>query len=346
MAVPSAVLKQRERLEQELGINADGTPLATPPVVASDSQPASVPEISPVAAPTPQQPADIDASAARIKELEHLLSTRDGQTSAAMREINQHRERAELLASQVRALEESVERITKQAETAEARAAAKQADLALNFDPPEELTEQEITTFGEDSVGFVKKLTKKELIQLVKPLVDKVNALEKQVGRVSELDRLPQLEKTVQNAEAETQRVREEEFFRKEVLAYFSDFEAVRESPGWQDYLRADIPGRGIKNHHLLDQYRKVHNAQGIRSLIQVYYDAVKAKPTMASLATPRGTQTEGTVPVKPNMKASDYLSKLRAFTSRNLPKKDWDAFKVAFEQARNEGRVDMDARL
>lgn len=343
--VPTAVLRQREKLEAELGMRADGTPSTPPP-----AQPPDLSLVQPSAPETPPAtPAAPDAATlqARVDELEHLLKTRDGQTSASMREANEARQREGILTSQVQALEEGLATLQKQLETAEARAASKAADATLpSLDGVEELTPQEIELFGKDSVGFVEKLTKKQLVSYFKPMLAKLEAMEKQLDRVRELDKLPQLEKVVKEAESETQRVREEDFFRNEILKHYPDFEEVRETQAWRDYLAADIPGRGIKNHHLLNQYRLARNAPGIRSIIQAHYDAVKIKPTLASLATPRGTSTEGTPVVKPRVKASEYNAKLRQFTSRQLSKKEWDAFKSEFQAAYDEGRVDMDARL
>jgi len=346
MAIPSAVRRQREKLEAELGIKADGTPVDPPPVETPDLSLVPPTEAAPQPEPTAAPPADASALQARIDELEHLLKTRDGQTSTSMREANEARQRAEVMASQVQALEEGLATLQKQLETAEARATAKEASAAFPSLDTEDLTPEEMNVFGKDSVGFVEKLTKKQLVGYFKPLLSKMEAMEKQLDRVRELDKLPQLEKVVKEAETETQRVREEEFFRKEILAHFSDFEAVRNTQAWKDYLAADIPGRGIKNHHLLNQYRLVNNAQGIRSLIQAHYDAIKAKPTLASLATPRGTSTEGSPVPKARYKASEYNAKLKDFLARKTAKKDWDAFKSEFQTAFNEGRVDMDARL
>ena len=263
-----------------------------------------------------------------------------------MREANEARQREEVMTSQVRALEESVATLQKQAETAEARAAAKVADSALPSFDFEEPTPEEIEKFQPDSVGFINKLSKKQLVGYIKPLVDKVNAMEKQLDRVRELDKLPQLEKAVADSSVESERIREEEFFRKEVLAYFNDFESVRDTPEWKSYLHSDIPGRGIKTHHLLDQYRKVHNAQGIRSLIQGHYDAQKMKPNLASLVTPSGTRVEGTPVSKPRLKASDYKQKLKEWTHKRVPTAQWEAFKSDFNTALAEDRVDMDVNL
>lgn len=346
MAVPQAVLKQREKLAAELGVNADGSPLVTTPAAPELTVVPSTPA-SPEVPATPTEPVVTpDARDARIAELEHLLKTRDGQTSASMREVNEAKQRADVLASQVAALEQGLEELRKQKETVEAQVAAKHADATMPGFEVEELTAEELEKFQPDSISFVNKATKKQLVSYIKPLVDKISALEKVVERVRELDQLPQLAKTVKDAETESQRVREEEFFRKEVLAHFSDFETVRDTQPWKDYLAEDIPGRGIKIVNLLNQYRLIHNAQGIRSLIQAYYDQNKAKPTLADLATPRGTQTEGSPVVKPRMKASEYKAKLKLFLGRRLAKADWDAFKSEFEAARLDDRIDMDERL
>lgn len=347
MAVPSAVRRQRERLEAELGLM--NPPTGEPTLEISDPSLSLVPPVSdtPQIQPEPDPQPTPDLSAARIQELEHLLKTRDGQTSRAMREAEEAKNRTELLLSQVSSLEEAVNELTKQKETAEAMAQARRADSDLpSLDDIPDLSPEEIEVFGHDSAAFVKKLSKRELVSYVKPLVTKIQALEKSLARLSDLDRLPQLENVVKNAQAESQRVRDEEFFRAEVLAHFPDFTKIRETQEWKNYIATDIPGKGIKVGHLLNQYRLMHDAANIRSVIQTYYDQIEDRPSLSSLAVPSRTQTEGSPVVKPKLKASEYKAKLKLFTQRQLPKSDWEKFKTEFNMAMAEGRVEHDARL
>lgn len=337
-AVPSAVLRQREKLERELGSpDNPAAPATVTPLPGTPEVPVVTPPVS----------ADPTALQARVAELEHLLSTRDGQTSAAQRSANEATERLETMAAQVAALEENITALTKRAETAEARADAKRADSDLPpLDDPEEITEKEQADFGPDSIGFVKKLSKRELLAYVRPLVAKVAAMEKSLARLSDLDRLPQIEKSIQSAQSDTQRIKEEEFFRKEVLTYFKDFETVRLTPEWKAYLATDIPDVGAKVGHLLHQYRLAHDAPAIRSVLQRFYENHKGKPSLGSLAVPAKTQTEGEPVVKPKLKASEYRAKLRDFTSKRLPREQWETFKSEFNTALAEGRVEMDERI
>lgn len=342
MAVPSAVLRQREKLERELGVTTE-----QPPVITSAPDPATPVTSSVETPPAVSAAPDAAALQARVTELEHLLRTRDGQTSAAQREANEANARAETMVAQVRALEEAVSDLTKRTETAEALAQVKHADADLpSLDDVEELSPEEVNVFGNDSVNFVKKLSKRELLAYIKPLVGKIAAMEKALARLPDLDKLPQLEKTVQSAQADAQRIKDEKFFRDEVLAYFKDFEAIRETPEWKNYITSDIPERGIKVGHLLHQYRLMHDAPAIRSILQTFYDNSKGKISLSSLAVPTKTQTEGTPLVKPKIKASEYKTKLRDFTSRRLAKPQWEAFKTEFETAMQEGRVEHDIQL
>lgn len=342
MAVPSAVRKQREKLEAELGMSAADPSSSVPPEV-------TIPPVTEEAVPQVEQPvvAQPNAQEARIAELEQLLRTRDGQASKAMQELNEFKGRFELVASQVAALEEANATLVKQKETAEAFATAKRADSDLpSLDDVPELSSEEVEKFGSDSVSFVSKLSKRELLSYVKPLVAKVQALEKSLARLPDLDKLPQLEKSIGNVQAESQRVKDEEFFRTEVLAYFPDFVKVREAQEWKEYLATDVPGKGYKIGHMLNHYRLSHDAPNIRSIIQGYYDRNASRPNLSSLAVPSKTQTEGSPVVKPKLKASQYKEKLTAFTQRRLPKVEWEQFKTEFNTAMVEGRVEMDARL
>lgn len=347
MGVPTAVLRQRAQLEKDLGINPDGSPLVpdTPPIVSLVPS-APAPASAPTAVTPPAVPAAPDPQA-RVTELEQLLRTRDGQTSAAMREANEAREQMQTLQGQIRLLEGSVAELTKQKTTAEASASGRAAAAAMPaLDDVGDLSPHEVEVFGSDSVEFVKKLSKRELLGYVRPLAERVAALETMLARLPELDKLPQIEKAVSDAQNDANRSREEAFFRKEILAHFPEFETARREPGWKDYLATDIPGAGIKIGHQLQQARLLHDGPKLRTIIKGYLDQRIARPSLGDLAVPSKTATEGEPVVKPRMKASDYKKNLRAFTGRKMASAEWDAFKTEFELAMQENRVDHDEKL
>lgn len=347
MAVPTAVRRKREQQEAEYAAlmanapSADEVLQSVPDTPVQSVPDVAVPQVAPVAASQSQA----DSRDSRIAELEQLLRTRDGQASQSMRELNESKQRLDLMASQIAALEEANTNLMQQKETAEALATAKRTSLP-SLDEVHEVTPDELEKFGADSVNFVSKLSKRELQALIKPLFEKVSSMETALARVSDLDKLPQLETSIKNVQAESQRVKDEEFFRVEVLGRFPDFVNVRTTPEWKEYLATDVPDKGYKIGHMLNHYRLLHDGSNIRSIIQGFYDRKEARPTLASLTVPSKTQTEGTVVTKPKLKASTYRDKLRAFTQRKLPKVEWETFKTEFNTAMNEGRVEMDAQL
>jgi hypothetical protein len=204
-----------------------------------------------------------------------------------------------------------------------------------------------LATFGDDTVSFVSKLARKQVAAAVKPLLDRMKAIEGALGRLKDLDKLPGLEQSVRATAAQNERQVSDEFFRKEILTYFPDFETVRDTDAWKTYLNQEVPGRGMKVGHLLTHYHNNHNAVGVRAVLTSYYDAKKGTPTRDSLAVPGKAQTEGRPNgAKPRMKASEYQIKLRQFINKKLPKADWESYKANFDAALSEDRVDRDATI
>jgi hypothetical protein len=348
MAVPSAIKRQRERLEAELAAGAipAADEISAPVNPDVDTEVPAAPEVIP-APVVSEPPTDVTAFKTRIAELEHLLKTRDGQTSKATRDADEARSRADILAAQVSHLEEAVAEIQKQKDTVEALATAKRVDADFpSMDEVGDISPEEREKFGDDSVAFVSKLSNREQLKYIKPLLAKVQALEKSLARLSDLDRLPQLESAVKNSQAEAQRVKDDEFFREEVLAHYPDFPKTKDSPEWKAYITTELPGKGMKIGNLLNHYRLMHDPVNIRAVIQGFYDHRGQNTSLASLAVPKNTQTEGTPVSKPKYKASEYQAKLKQWYSKQLPQAEWDKFKTVFNTAMDEGRVEMDARL
>jgi hypothetical protein len=178
-------------------------------------------------------------------------------------------------------------------------------------------------------------------------MLDRVKAIEGALGRLKDLDKLPVLEQSVRATTAAAEKHASDEFFRKEILTYFPDFETIRDTDAWKSYLNQEVPGRGMKVGHLLTHYHNNHNAVGVRAVLTSYYDAKKGTPTRDSLAVPGKAQTEGRPNgQKPRYKASEYQIKLRQFINKKLPKADWESYKANFDAALAEDRVDRDATI
>ena len=361
MAVPSAVTRRREQEEANLraqGIDPNAPPVAT---LNGNADAPQQPEPSPASAPagsngvvasdgeTEQQLRE------RIAELKQEVRTNSGRSSTAQTDLDRTKRTLETIQENRQFLErtvqeqtEQIDTLRKQLEESNRMATQSTTDRALaEFNEVPDPTPEELTTFGTDTVAFVTKLARKQVAAAVKPMMDRMKAVEGALGRLKDLDKLPQLEQSVKATAADTEKRVSDEFFRKEILIHFPDFETVRNGDAWKTYLNQEVPGRGMKVGHLLQHYHNVHNAVGVRAVLTTYYDAQKATPTRDSLAVPDKARTESRPGgPKPRMKASEYQFKLRQFINKKLPKTEWESYKAEFDAALADDRVDRDANI
>jgi len=353
MAVPSAVTRRRQQEEESLraqGIDPTAPPTQT--LNAADDAPAQQPAANGNASDDNMDEAQLRA---RVAELEQEVRTNSGRSSTSQTELDRAKRALEtvqdnrqFLEKTVQEQQERIDTLTKQVEESNRSATLSSTDRTLSeFVEAPDLTPDEVSTFGTDSVAFVNKVARKQLAAAVKPILDRMKAIEGALGRLKDLDKLPVLEQSVKATAAETERRASDDFFRKEILTYFPDFEKVRDSDTWKGYLNQEVPGRGMKVGHLLTHYHNNHNAVGVRAVLTSYYDATKNAPTRDSLAVPDKARTEGKPNgAKPRYKASEYQTKLRQFINKKLPKAEWDAYKAEFEAALDDDRVDRDAAV
>jgi hypothetical protein len=360
MAVPSAVTRRREA--EEASLRAQGIDPNAPPVATLNGGGENhAPEES--TAPAGPQPGDAAAGGGeseqqlreRIAELEQEVRTNSGRSSTSQTELERTKrsmetvqENRQFLERTVQEQQEHIDKLRRELEEKSRSETQSTTDRALSeFNEVPDPTPQELATFGDDTVSFVSKLARKQVAAAVKPLLDRMKAIEGALGRLKDLDKLPGLEQSVRATAAQNERQVSDEFFRKEILTYFPDFETVRDTDAWKTYLNQEVPGRGMKVGHLLTHYHNNHNAVGVRAVLTSYYDAKKGTPTRDSLAVPGKAQTEGRPNgAKPRMKASEYQIKLRQFINKKLPKADWESYKANFDAALSEDRVDRDATI
>ncbi len=356
MALPGAVTRRSEREAAELraqGIDpTSGAPIAVQvdPPVETVTPTTPTPSVVPTPTPTPDDPA---ALRARIAQLEQEGSTQSGRASSASRELEDAKKRLELVDGNRAFLENQLSELVAKVGTLEAENnTLKQKTNATEIDKVvadlngEGPTEKQLQDFDADAVDMIRRITNQRLAGVVNPLVERLKAIEAQLGRLKELDKLPQLEQATNISSMETARNKELEFLRKEVIAYFPDFETVKDTKEWRDFVGQDIPNRNIKIGHLLGTYRKTYDPIGIRSIISAFYDKQK-KPTLDSLVVPGKTNAEvptGAPPAK--IKASEYKAQQKAFISKKLPLPDWNAFRTRWEAALAAGNVEMDVDL
>lgn len=351
MAVPGAVTRRAEREANELreqGID----PLSGAPIAAQVGDP-SAPTIPATPAPAPAPTEDTAALKARIAELEQEARTQSGRASTSATELENSKRQLEtvngnrtFLESKLTELVEETDKLRAENASIKAQTNASQVDKAVASLDGAGPTEEQLKEFGPEGVDFVTRVVSQRMVGVIKPLVERLQSIEKSLGRLSELDKLPKLEELTNVASMETARQKELEFMRKEIIAYYPDFDTVKSTTEWKDYLAEDIPGRGIKVGHLLHSYRQTSNALGLRAIIAGFYD--RKKPSgLDSLVVPDKTNAD--VPLAPapvKIKASEYKQKLRDFISKKLPKAEWEAFRAKFDEATRTGNVEMDAEI
>jgi hypothetical protein len=354
MAVPSAVTQRRERDADAMraqGINPDtGMPLDAPPTEGGSPSPAP---LSPSAAPAAVPTDDAAALRARVQELEAELSTQNGRTSSAATELNELKARFDVINDNRSFLERTVTELSEKATKAEQQLAEmsqnktaesfKSAVSTLDGDGP---TDKQKEEFG-DSLDFVQRVVRQQLAAVIKPLAERMATLETVLGRVKDIDaKLPTLERAAQVTDLNVQRDRELEFLRAEILPHFTDFEQVRTTPAWKEYLNKDT-GKGYKIGQLLASYRKTGDAVGIRTLLGAFYESRKAAPSLESLAVPGKTNAETPpAPAAAKMKSSEYKMKLKAMTSKKLSKPEWEEYRARWDAAVASGNVEMDEEV
>lgn len=355
MAVPSAVRNRMEREAAELQAAGVDPTSAAPVAVQTGEIPVPTPAPQPTATPGVAVPSNDEALRARIAELEQALSTQNGRASSNDKELQELRSRFEIvndnrqfLSNTVTELQGKIEAMTKQLEAATAQPAQPPEDIAkisaqLEGEGP---TDKQKEEFG-DSLDFVQRVVRQQLQGVIKPIIERLVALEGVSTKVKEIgEKLPRFEQTAQVTEIQTARSRELEFLQKEVLPYFKDFETVRLTPEWKTFLAADT-GRGYTNGDLLKAHRQTGDAVGIRTLLGKFYDSRQQAPTLDALSVP--AKTGGDVlpqPPAPKMKSSEYKQMLRDFTAKKLPKDQWDAYRKRFDEAIAAGNVEMDVEL
>lgn len=348
MAVPSAVARRAERDAAELrdaGFDPNGAPLAVQVPVVDPTVPTSATPAAPIDDPV--------ALKARIAELEAAASTQNGRVSANAQEVTTLKQQLEIVNGNRSFLEGKLTELTDKVNAMESEnttlkntSTVSAVDKAVADLAGAEITAKDREEFG-DSIDMVQRVTKAQMAAVVGPLVERLKVIENAMGRLKELDKLPSLEESARVASIETARNKEMEFLRKEILPHYADFETVRLTQQWKDYLGQEIPGRGIKVGHLLRTYRQTMDAVGLRSILAAYYDKHTDKPTLDSLVVPAKTNADAPQASAPTkIKASEYKQNLRDFTSKKMLKADWEAFRARWDQAISTGNVEMDVEI
>ena len=346
MAVPSAVTAKRERDAADLraqGIDPDsGAPIEVQVQAGPVATPAPA---SPSAAPTPDELVTLRA---RNAELEAEVRTQGGRTKALSGELEELKTRFEVLNSNRLFLEQTLAEQANARPAEPAAPAAPTPDIAkiaasLNSEGP---TEDQKKEFG-DSLDFVQRVVRQELAAVVKPLIERLGTLESAASRVKVIEeKLPRFEENAKVADMNAARQKEVEFIRSEIVPHFPDFETVRNSPEWRAYLQKDT-GRGYSVGQLLASFRATGDAVKIRALLGTFYETRSAAPSLDALAVPAKTTADApTTPETPKMKSSEYKANLRAFTAKKMLKADWEAYRRRWDEAIQNGNVEMDEEV
>lgn len=357
--VPTAALQRQEREANDLrarGID----PTSGAPVAVQVEQPASAPTpsptpaaLSPTVQPAPAEPAP-DVSA-RIRQLEEALSTANGRASAASAKAEAAERKLDAVDNNRTFLESKLTEQQSQLESQKAQLDAltdKQASegvsKVLDTLKDAELTPAMKEKFDAETTDYVQRVVKPLISQVLSPVVERLAVLEKALGRVKAVeDALPPLRAAAEVTTQHTAQAREMDFLRLEILPHFSDFDTVKKTPEWQEYLQSKT-ARGYLIGDMLNHYRRTSDASAIRTLIGAFYDKRTAAPTLDSLAVPGKTGADAPLdkPAAPKMKASEYLANLRRMTSKKMPQDEWKAFRARWDEQYAAGNVEMDAEI
>lgn len=354
MAVPGAVARRAERDREELRAQGIDPDTGTPVEVQAGAVPAvSTPAVAPAVPETEGEA--LEELRAKLAETQAALETQNGRASAAATDAAEARrildtvqQNRQFLESQLTTLTEQVQALqTANEQLSESTSASSVQKIVAGLDV-KPLTPQQIEAFGDDSVGFVTQIVKNQLAEVVKPMLERLAQLEKGVSRVKEIDgKLPQLETAARVASIESARSKELQFIREEVLPYYPTFEKDRTTQPWKDFLQKEVPGKGFKYAHLLQSYRETSNAVGIRTILEAFYLGRTPSKTLDSLAVPAKTNADAPpAPAVAKIKASEYKTKLKDFTSKRLSKADWEAFRDRWDKAIASGDVEMDVEI
>lgn len=354
--VPSAARQRSEREANDLraqGINPEsGAPVVVQVETPASPAPVSMPTPQPTVQPTPEPAPDVSA---RLRETEAALSTANGRASTTAAEVEALKRQLETVNTNRTFLESKLTEQQSEMDSLKAQIAeltdkqgADGVSKVLESLKDAELTPAMKEKFDPDTPDYIHRVVKPLLTQVLQPVLERMSVLEKAVGRVKAIEQaLPPLQTAAEVTTQHAAQAKELEFLRVEVHPYFPDFDTVKKTPEWQAYLAQDT-GRGYSVGRLLQHHRSTSNAEAIRTLIGTFYDGRKAKATLDSLAVPgkTGADAPPEKPGAPKIKASEYLANLRKFTSKKMPKPEWEAFRARWDEQYAAGNVEMDAEI
>ncbi len=213
-------------------------------------------------------------------------------------------------------------------------------DLRSTIPPPkiepdlsEELTPEEIATYG-SSQAFVDKVSTKVARKELKKALDKIDALS------NKLEQLEQATTRVETGVASS----EEDRFVDSVKRNIKNFDVIIASTEWLDYLKQKVPYSRLTISNMLD---KAHNDRDLDSIVEIFEGFKPNRAALARMTSP--ALNGGAAPVntngqqKPMLKWSDRKRISEDFRKGRLNKTDKDKWDVMFKEAEAENRIDYD---
>jgi hypothetical protein len=195
-------------------------------------------------------------------------------------------------------------------------------------DPSEELTEDEMSVYGE-SAPVIQKIAKKIARgQLDAALAD----VRKEIKELREANSKVQTDLT---------QTSEQQFFAH-VKSSIKNFDSVTSSKEWADYLNTRVP---YSRETKLEALTRAHHSRDFDTIKELFDDFKPSKPSLDSMRSPQ--LTPGVNPVntnsntKPILKLSDRRKVSEDFRKGKITLEEKDKWVKLFKEAEAENRID-----
>lgn len=368
MAIPSAIAKQRKRIEareQATALEPKVLDISEAPPQVEVPQTASAPERQPATenyvetladlkeqlteASTPDEVAQVRQEIAKLKD---GYSSMLGRAQAEAKRASAAEARLQLQDDAMRSLEARAAA----AEQARDEFSGKENERTrkerlAGLDDAEDMSEEELNQFDPKDIKLIRALNKRQTVPVMKTLLTELDELKAQVARLLSVDQtVADISKSHQAIAAQAAETIERDFFTKSLTPHFPEWQKWTQTPDWETFLAtSENDDPNVKKGHVLHHYRKSKFVPGIVALFKEFEarQQLNNGNSLQSLATPAKTSAERTPTVKGKMKTSEYIKMRDGFMrSKSVSRTDWEKYKAAFASAQQEKRVDDDAGI
>lgn len=364
MAIPSAVLARKEKLQGEIdaaaaalkAANGEGGEAANDsalklvgeyPAVLAQPQLKEIKNELRSAPPGSVTQAQLDAALAQIKDLEVKYGSTHGRMVTNASEVKEKEEQLKIAEQNRLFLEKRLGELTDELAAVESNKRKETLNKSLSMLDGDDLNDEELEAFDTNNIRIIKGLSKREMKNL-KPVFEAYDAriaqLEASLGNVAP-ERLQKVERTLAESSATRAADAERQFYIDALKnTPHKDFETFVKTPAWGEFIKRDVEGMpGTNYSQFINSYRSTRNLAGLISVFDLFKQSLGTKVTLADFAQPNASNAQreqSQEQPKPKFKQSDYTVNLTKFTKRLMSKTDWEAYKADFAEASKDGRV------